>query len=1624
MPKPPGDAERELDHSSQLQEPIRAELFSIERLEQHAESLAAAQRVTTRPDRTLPLHLRLRDNSKVLTRVYRAIVQASYARQPSTPAAEWLLDNFHVVEDQIREIKDDLPPGFYRDLPKLADGVLQGFPRVVGIASALVAHTDSALDMQKLTRFVVAYQRVQPLTIGELWALAITFRITLVENLRRLAEAIESRMAARQLADALADRMLGTAASEPEPLASLQASLDRAPWSTAFAVQLALRSRDHDPQAIPALHWLDARLKQAGTTADEIVHQEVRRQGAANVTVQNVITSMRLVSMVDWAVFFESVSPVDAILRNGSAFAEMDFPTRDMYRRAIEQLARGCDHLEAEVATMAVAAADRDLPNMRENDPGYYLIAHGRRDFERQLNSAVGLKTRIFRFTGSVGVTSYVGMIALFTAAVLGAALLIAAHAGGAEWAVVALAVTGLIPASDIAVAIINRTITQRLGALRLPALELDDGIPDTLRKIVVVPTMLTNIDAICVQVERLEVHHLSSPGDDLTYALLSDWADAATENVATDAAILAEAAASIARLNTRYPLVANCPRFVLLHRRRVWNESEGKWIGWERKRGKLEELNRLLRGATDTTFIAVNGAAPVLPADIRYVITLDADTRMPIGTARRLIGKMGHPLNRPVFDKKLGRVVQGHGILQPRVTPSLPTGSQGSLFERVFSGPNGLDPYALAVSDVYQDMFEEGSYSGKGIYDVDVFASALDGQIPDDTVLSHDLLEGIFARAGLASDIEVVEEFPSRYDVASARQHRWVRGDWQLLPWIFGRTARAPDGTRRAALPLIGRWKLIDNLRRSLSAPSALLTLIVAWFQPPAVAVTWTAFVILTITLPPLLPAMAGLFPIRPGGSLRNHIRAVAADIALGLSQSFFLLIFLAHQAWLMVDAVVRTTYRLIVRRRLLEWRTSAQVDDDHNAGPGAVVVQSAASALFAAAVGAAMYLDGSRDWALAAPFALVWVISPFIARWASRPPEFAGHVRISRADALALRLIARRTWRFFETFTGAEDNFLPPDNYQEVPVSLVAHRTSPTNIGLYLLTTVTAHDLGWIGMLDMVGRLEATMATLARMEQCRGHWLNWYDTRNLAPLLPRYVSSVDSGNLAGHLLTLSNACRRMAGAPFDTADWRAGLNDSFSLLLEVVRPAPAEGRPADGDQRLNAAIEAMTVNLAQAASNPADRAEHLAKLGDAAHGLVDEVRRWNGRDHAEAVGWAEAVAANIASYRRDSDLLAPVSEPAMTAADPADHEAMAVTAKETQLLHDRLLTIAARSKAMFDAMDFGFLYVPDRQLLSIGFRVDDASMDADVYDLLASEARLASFLAIAKGDIPAKHWFRLGRTMTPINGASGLISWSGSMFEYLMPSLVMRAPSGSLLEQTNRLVVWRQEQYGAQLGVPWGISESAYNARDIDSNYQYSSFGIPDLGYKRGLSDSVVIAPYASGLGAMIDPTAALKNYRRLATIGGSGAYGWYEAIDYTSSHLPEGAKFAVVRSFMAHHQGMTMISIANVLLDGRMRDRFHAEPIIQAAELLLQERMPRDVALARIPSEQAAALEVIGPIAETRRRYTSVHSPVPRTHLLSNGRYSVMLTARGSGFSRWRDIAVTRWREDTTSDGWGGC
>ncbi len=1674
-------------------EPIRAEIFGPERLAQHAHALALSQRVhPQRRRKGVPLLDRFEDNARALLGAYRALAREIQKDQPISPTAEWLIDNFHIIDEQLIEVREALPSGYYRELPKLATGPLAEHPRAYGIAWAFVAHTDSRFDPHLLELFLRAYQEIAPLTIGELWAVPGFLRLVLVENLRRLAQGVVESRRARARAGALADRLLAEVDHPEDALEELELYENR-PLDRTFVVEIVQRLRDSDPAASPIVGWLERRLAKDGTLAEVLVREEHASQLAAHATVANIITSMRQMSGFDWQTLFEDVSLVEAALRADTTgvYPRMDFATRDAYRHAIEELSRGSGTPETEVADAVVAlsaeAARRSDEEGagRDEHLGYWLVDNGRRVFEKQLGFRAPVGNWLRRAYVALATPGYLGTIALVTAFLL---MLLVAYVTlfDQNWlTVVALALLALIPATDLAIAVVQRDVSELLGPRRLAKLDLKDGVPPELRTLVVVPTMLTGPRGVGQQIDQLERHYLSNSEGELGFALLSDWRDAVSEVLPDDEELLALAADGIERLNRVYgPAPWGGPRFLLLHRRRQWNPSEGMWIGWERKRGKLHELNRLLRGATDTSFVLDPDQAADLPPEVRYVITLDADTRLSPAAAHRLVGAIAHPLNRAHFDRAAARVTSGYGIVQPRITPMIPHAGERTLYHRIFAGPTGIDPYSAAVSDVYQDLFGEGIYVGKGIYDVDAFEAALDGRVPENRLLSHDLFEGTWARCGLATDIELFDDFPSNYETSARRVHRWARGDWQLLPWILD-AAPAVNGQRvPSSMHVISRWKMVDNLRRTLSPPSTFALLVVGWLTLPVSPLLWTTFVVATIAMPAAVPVVAGLFPRRRGIAKRSHIRGVLFDAIEAASRVGLALVFLPNRSVLMTDAVARTLWRMTVtRRKLLEWVPAALAGKDsmHDL-PSAYRSMWRGVALGLAAAVAALALR-SEAFHLALPMLALWLASPAIALWLSRPMEDAPGEELLPRESHDLTLVARSTWRYFETFVGESTNWLPPDNLQLDPEPILAKRTSPTNVGVYLLSVACARDFAWIGASEAIDRVERTLDTLDRLQRFHGHFLNWYDVERLEPLEPRYVSTVDSGNLAGHLLALSESLRDQLAGRRLVGEALAGIGHAMTLAEEAVAGASAVRQGTVTRREVDAAITA--VRRALQPESAVDQEDRLAELDEAAADLVDVARVFvsespdgTARDFAF---WAEAVRSAVQSHLRDRNALAPwerlLGSPPVneaTADGPAEdairrlrdvlgraapEEAAAAVREEldalnarageigdsagearamwvdrvraaatdgdraAKALRQRALSLAVRAERLAGAMDFEFLYDPMRKLFPIGYRVTDNHYDASYYDLLASEARQASLVAISKGDIPIEHWFRLGRPATPVGRDAALLSWSGSMFEYLMPYLVMDAAPDTLIERTQRLIVERQIRYGADRGVPWGISESAYNARDLDLTYQYSHFGVPGLGLARGLSEDLVIAPYATALAAMIAPRSALRNFRRLAEEGARGGMGFYEAIDYTPERVPQGSRSAVVRAYMAHHQGMTILALTNVLLQGILRRRFHAVPIIGANDLLLQERVPRDVAVQRPRAEEVHAVRHVREVVPTvERRFHSPHERTPRTHLLSNGSYTVMMTNAGAGYSRRRGMAVTRWREDATRDHWG--
>ena len=1501
----------------EIQEPIRAELFGAQRFEQHGRSLAAAQTVrpTGSPDRAAPFFPRVQENIAALRQAYDYIAHTSRSGHYVTPAAEWLLDNFHLIEAQLQQIQEGVPHRYYADLPKLAVKPLEGLPRVYGIAWAYVAHTDSALDPVLFTAFLHAYQEVSELTLGELWALPTTLRVVLLENLRRMADRIAQNKVAREVAHAAWDAADSISWHDLDDLHTLMQShgLERT-YLTQLWQRMPAERMDSAP---PLVRWIE----QHCPDALGLIGEGHTTQVAANLTVSNIITTLRLIGQVEWVELIEPVSRCLQVLRRLPSFSRESEMTRQQITRAMERLSQQSGRSERVVAEAVLTAARQPNNSMVARTAGYYLIGPGRPLLEAALRPIPpGTKPRPrARPPRNWRLPAYAAVWTAGTAALLWWAVHPLVAVNWTHWVAVFLLAW---PASEAVAALIHRLIAESTRIQPLARLDFGAGIPPEHRVLVVIPAMLTSAASNSELVQRLSRHWLASRETQAQFALLTDWVDADTPTLASDQALLDDALTKLRALNRSYPPVAGAARrFVLLHRPRTWSATERRWIGWERKRGKLEMmLRQLAEGsapASASKFLPL-GADMVLAEGIAYVLTLDSDTTLPAGALRELVSIAAHPLNTPQIDRKNRRITAGYGILQPRVVSPLSAQHERSPFHAMFAGQGGLDPYSSGTSDLYQDLFGMGSFTGKGLLHVAAVHTTLDRRLPEDAVLSHDLLEGSIARCAYVGDVVLMEDHPHHAGVAASRVHRWTRGDWQLLPLML----RA----RHFGIDALGVWRMADNLRRSLIAPACLLLLLLAILTNAVPVLTALAFTLYAFLAGPLMAALAGLVPTRRGIAWLHFFDVGMRDVGRSLAASVWQFSQLAVHAGLMADAIARALWRLAAsRRHLLEWTTAAQAQASAKYSLGAFIRKHAVASIFC--LGSAIAAGWSPNpWSGPAIF-LLWALAPLTAWWASRPAARQPARAPATEDRDYLHLLARQTWHFFERCVGPEDSHLPPDNLQMEPEPSIAHRTSPTNIGLYLLAVACARKFGWIPTSDLITRLDATLGTVERLPKHNGHLLNWYDTRTLEVLAPDYVSTVDSGNLAGHLLATAQACRELA-----------------PTLGTGVSSLPPEG-------------------------------------------------------------------ARFPLGRPGGETLAPTSP--VEEASTADQAA--------SLIH-----LAERCERLFLAMDFSGLYNAKRHLFHIGLRVHEQMLDASYYDLMASEARLTSFLAIAKGDVPRRHWLALGRAFLTVGVTPGLKSWSGSMFEYLMPSLVMTEPDQGLLHIAGLAAVKEQQAFGRAQQLPWGISESAYFAQDHSLAYQYSPFGVPRLALRRTPPGEYVVAPYASVMACLYAPREAVANLRRLEQLGARGDCGFMDAVDFTVSRQPAAQALSVVKNFMAHHQGMSLVALCNLLCEEAPRRWFASAPLVQAYESLLHEKTPRQIIESADPRTLPDPEDAVeAPLYHSREVDPAAPGWQP-TQLLSNGRYSVALRANGAGVSRWRaqdrSYNITRWRDDVLRDHYG--
>jgi cyclic beta-1,2-glucan synthetase len=1568
-----------------LERPNRSEIFGPERFAQHGVSLGETHAARFAPKGSTAFFPRLRDNIRILREAHHYIGWQAKTGYDVSPAAEWLLDNFHLIEAQLREITDGLPRRYFRDLPVLQDEPLVGLPRIYGVAWAFVAHTDSAFNEELLVHFLKAYETTRELTLGELWALPTTLRVVLIENLRRLAERVAANKAAREVANLCCD---GIKAYPPARLDAVLALLNRRGVGEPFLAQMAQRLQDHRSEAESiALEWLHG-------TAPHLAEIQTRlpaAQAADNLSVGNAITSLRSIGDADWPGIVASTSVLTLLMLASPAFAAERDDTRDQTLHGIERLSKRSGRSERVVAETLLGfmgqAADATHGDESMAVAGYWLRGPG----QVQLLPALGLpgkdERRRRRLLRRIALPLYLASLAAATAGIVAWLLLhysvALPGASTIPWWTLLAGALFVLPASEMAVAVINRLISESSRPSRLPRLALLAGIPEEHRTLVVIPAMLTKPGSGAELAHQLQLHYLANPENGVQFALLSDWADAAAEHLPDDAELLGAARGEIERLNALYPVEdGRPPRFIILHRGRRFAESEQRWLGWERKRGKLEQLLGMLAEGTPSPFLDL-GVESRVAADVRYVLTLDSDTRLPPGRLRDLVGIAAHPHNQPRLATDGARVEHGYGILQPHVATPLPAPQDVTHYHWLFSGQSGIDPYSIASSEVYQDLFGEGTFMGKGLLHVRAVHAVLGGRLPENQVLSHDLLEGSLARCATVTDVTVLEDAPFHADVAASRVHRWTRGDWQLLPLLLD--------AKRFRVRAVNRWKMIDNLRRSLVAPASLALVVLT--LATGVASPWAALLLvaLAFTAGPLMGVLAGFAPSRDEIARVHFYRQGLADLARALLSGAWLLAQLLQHASMAADAIVRALWRTFVSRRLLlEWTTAAAAQAAATTRLVPLLRKHWGVPLMALALWVLLVVSQTPHALLGTLLCIAWALSPVWTWWVSRPRPLRRADALSPADRAFFAGVARDTWRLFERCVTASDQHLPPDNLQTAPHDMVAHRTSPTNIGLYLLSTACAREFGWIGRNEMIERLEATLGTLGNMQRHRGHFLNWYETTSATPLLPLYVSTVDSGNLCLHLLAVAQACLEATGG--GDAALRRGLAVS-KARVDALRVASETLLP---DQAF-AALLGTNDALAELAAAPEAFRQRLDLAASAVEAWLPPLDIDIPPTPRQQLGWA--VQDHLAALRSALRDAAPLED--------------AVA---------RLRSIAATCQRLAREPDFAFLFHQKRRLFHIGFRVGEHQLDAGFYDLLASESRSTGLWAIAKGDVAAAHWAALGRPFYAVGALAGLRSWSGSMFEYLMPTLVLDEPHGSVLHSAAQAAVLEHIAYAREHHVPWGISESAYAGSDHTLAYQYAPQGVPKLALRRTPLDELVVAPYATALAAQVAPHRAATNLHRFVRERARLRYGFIEALDYTPARQSGTEGVARVYTFMAHHQGMSVVAFANVLLDRAPRRWGMSDPRIEAVSSLLHERAPREVpVLHEAPARPA-------PGTLPKRTPGLLHEVLPGmsaiepTHLLSNGRYAVALRANGAGTSRWGAFDVSRSRDDALRDCWG--
>lgn len=1644
----------------------RDALLTIEELEYHAKQTALEHSATPKKNIFSWPVPRLNDNYNFIFSVYQNLNEDIQQRRSVPAAAEWLLDNFYIIEEQVKSIRQILNKKNYYRLPILKRGPFKGYTRVHAIAIELVAHIDGQIEEVTILKYLTAYQSHNILFDREIWAIPIMIRLVLIESIRNICQKLKDTRSQWSSADDIIEKYWSDDSIEIKKMLKQFEYIIGVEYEDNFSFieHLFYRLRRFGRSYSEILKYIDKSLDKFGITAEEIAQKEHNAQAVNTVSMGNCITSIKYIATHNWMDLFESVSYVEQMLKGDpyGIYGQMDMTSRNYYRGKVEMLAKTHGVSEIHIAREAVAFAQKaafevgkevneDRLLSQKSHVGYYLIGDG----VKNLESRKKVKVTAARISSKYKLTFYCLSIIMITLLIVLFTVIYSIYNMKTQ-SIFILIFTGfavLIPASEMAISLINWIACRIQKPTTFARLELKDGIPDNLRTMVVIPVLLTDEKRVEELLQNMENLYLSNREENLYFAIIGAFKDSSGPDASSDKEVLRVTFEGIKELNHKYAKNGK-ELFYFYHRSRKFNESDNIWTGWERKRGALMEFNELLLGGSvDSSFSYYSNT--ILPAtDIKYVITLDADTVLPMGMARKMIGTMAHPLYKPVIDSNKKIVVEGHGLMQPRISFDIDS-SNRSAFSRIFTGQEGIDPYAGAISDVYQDLFGEGIFTGKGIYDLQVFQSVLKGAVPENAVLSHDLLEGLYVRAALVTDLELVDSYPTKYNAYSARMYRWIRGDWQLIPWLRNKIYNKENKYLKNPLSFISRWKIMDNLRRSIVPIANVLLLLLGFCVLSGSSLFLVGFVATTLSLPFIIAFFDQIFS---GGlnteRIKRHIPGFFG-LKSSLFQLFLRFVFLPYQAKLALSAILITLVRvLITKKNMLEWVTSADAEKGQsNSLKSYIWAMRVNFEVGAILFGLTIFFQPVLLY-LSLTLFIIWGSAPFIAYYISKDNK-PDEKELPLSDKNELSKIARKTWRYFEEFTDHQNNYLAPDNYQVDPPRGIAYRTSPTNIGLNLLADLSARDLGYIGTLEMTEKVSNTISTIERMEKWNGHLYNWYDTRTLELLKPAYVSTVDSGNLVCYMTTLMQGLKEYLTRPLVDMAFVSGINDTLRNGLQDTQRWPLEftyfdeiagDKVIDLDKWDKALDNFINGNVITNVNNQAwkSKLERMANLlkeelqnfapwiaiirGMPKEMLLEDTKEKISQILKQLMGniCLEAYPTCCTNVILKIDDLIHNSRDISTnclfwleelrgAVNKANEFSSKFIAKYNYLI-ERINTLSWETK-------FIELYDEKKQLFSIGYNRSEQKLTNSYYDLLASESRQTSYIAIARGEIPPKHWFMLGRSLTVVDHYKGLVSWNGTMFEYLMPLLIMKSYRNTLLDETYSFVIKSQRKYAKQRRLPWGVSESEYNSLDSNLDYQYKAIGVPWLGLKRGLIEDAVIAPYATFLALLVTPTKAMGNIKSLKSEGLEGSYGFYEAADYTPGRLTSEPKRVIIKSFMAHHQGMSLIALDNYLSNNSMQKRFHSYPYVKAARLLLEEKVPLNVVFTKDKKEKIIPLkELTNNDISSSRSFTEPDFNLPNAHILSNGNYSVMLTDKGTGYSKSKMVAISRWREDAILDRYG--